>query len=49
MDNTSMALRSTFIGLLIIIVCIPFITGRIKMTSLCGMRIPKPFESEEDR
>ena len=48
MHNITVGLSNVFIGLLIILLCIPLIKRKIKMNRWYGMRIPKSFKSEEN-
>lgn len=48
MFNLKLGLTNIFLGLLLIIVCVPLAKRRVKMNRWYGMRLSKAFMSEEN-
>ncbi len=48
MNNIKIGLTNIFLGLVIIILCVPLVKRKIKMNCWYGMRIRKAFKSEEN-
>lgn len=45
--NIALGISNIFVGLLIIVICIPLVLGKVPMNNVYGIRFKKSFESEE--